>query len=404
MANIDILLAPAYQAAAEVTSPNYWVQQAYSIAAQTAAAAGIEPTGFASMFVRQMQQESGLNPYVQDSSAGARGIAQLMPMHWADVDPTDPVASLHYAANMMASYMGTYGDPAKALAAYNWGPGNVNSVNYLSGDSFYSVLPSETRSYLSTILGGNQPMITPPDTGTEGDQSMGQPQPTATPAPGGNSFGFGQSGAPTKTRYQKVPPSYGYPPGTSYDPINHVYIDANGNVIDPSTMTDGTDPNAVNDLRRAQAQEALGNVGVQSGRLALDARDAAIKNSLDLINSLHQLNQIDLTRQEDEKKNILSALPYTSQGNQPFNASATPFDPSMSPGYDPLIAYHLAQLEPQIAAQPGAAAFAPPAMSSGYSGAPPPPPAGGGVPPGLGSSIADATSRGAPFSRGIQGQ
>jgi hypothetical protein len=64
----------------------------------------------------------------RNSSAGAQGIAQIMPATAKDwgVDPLNPDAALTAAARAMAGYYRQYGgDPEKALAAYNMGPGNL---------------------------------------------------------------------------------------------------------------------------------------------------------------------------------------------------------------------------------------------------------------------------------------
>lgn len=99
------------------------------------------------MFVRQMQAESGLRPGLT-SSAGATGIAQIMPSTakgWG-VDPNDPVASLNAAAKAMNKYLRQYNDPRKALAAYNAGVGAVAKYN--------GVPPyKETENYIAKILG-----------------------------------------------------------------------------------------------------------------------------------------------------------------------------------------------------------------------------------------------------------
>ena len=62
------------------------------------------------VFERQIGAESGFNPEAV-SSAGAQGIAQIMPetaKGWG-VDPRDPVAALDAAAKNMSSYIRTYG-------------------------------------------------------------------------------------------------------------------------------------------------------------------------------------------------------------------------------------------------------------------------------------------------------
>ena len=127
---------------------------------QIASEEGLDPD----LFERQIEAESSFSPDViecsRDSSAGARGIAQLMPVHWPRVDPCDPPAALRYAARWMVDLIGRYGgNTARALAAYNWGPGNVDGYVKLDGthvprwDGSLEALPGETREYLRKILG-----------------------------------------------------------------------------------------------------------------------------------------------------------------------------------------------------------------------------------------------------------
>ncbi len=120
----------------------------------------------AATFVAMIRQESGFDLDVitgrRDSPAGARGIAQLMPMHWSAVDPLDPPAALRYAAGylrrLIERYQERLGTPAAALraavAAYNWGPGNVDRAIARLGDAWESApeLPDETRRYLAAVL------------------------------------------------------------------------------------------------------------------------------------------------------------------------------------------------------------------------------------------------------------
>ena len=125
--------------------------QYMAIARQDALNAGIPPD----TFVRQIVQESGFNPSAI-SPAGAIGIAQFEPATAAalGIDPYDPVASLKAAAGLMASYVQQYGgDYAKALAAYNAGPGAVQSAVQSGGTNWRAFLPAETQNYISTILG-----------------------------------------------------------------------------------------------------------------------------------------------------------------------------------------------------------------------------------------------------------
>jgi soluble lytic murein transglycosylase-like protein len=75
------------------------------IAREKAAKYGLLPV----VFERQIDTESGFNPKAI-SSAGARGIAQIMPdtaKGWG-VNPNDPVAALDAAAKNMSGYIKTY--------------------------------------------------------------------------------------------------------------------------------------------------------------------------------------------------------------------------------------------------------------------------------------------------------
>ncbi len=103
-------------------------------------------------FERQIQQESGFDPDAFNPASGATGIAQIVPRFHPGVDARDPIASLDYAAAWMASLRTQYGSYRHALAAYNWGPGNVSTWDGQPG-----TLPAETRRYLDVILGPGWP-------------------------------------------------------------------------------------------------------------------------------------------------------------------------------------------------------------------------------------------------------
>ena len=126
--------------------------QYVAIARQDAINAGISPD----YFVRQIKQESGFNPNAV-SPAGAVGIAQFLPSTAAGLgfDPYNPIAALNGAAHLMANYSHNYGgDYAKALAAYNGGPGAVqNALNGCGEANWMNCLPGETRNYIRTIMG-----------------------------------------------------------------------------------------------------------------------------------------------------------------------------------------------------------------------------------------------------------
>lgn len=126
--------------------------QYVAIAQQDASAVGISPT----YFVRQINQESGFNPYAV-SPAGAEGIAQFEPGTAAGlgIDPFNPIQALNAAAHLMASYANQYGgNYAMALAAYNAGGGTVQyAINACGATNWMNCLPAETQNYIYVIMG-----------------------------------------------------------------------------------------------------------------------------------------------------------------------------------------------------------------------------------------------------------
>ncbi|GCE15913.1 lytic transglycosylase domain-containing protein [Tengunoibacter tsumagoiensis] len=133
------------------TSPVAAVSPYVATARAAATRHGINPD----LFVRQIQQESGFNPNAR-SSAGAIGIAQFMPATAASmgVNPRDPNAALDGAARLMADNNRMYGgDYAKALAAYNAGPGTVNAAVRAGGARWLAYTPAETQHYVHVIMG-----------------------------------------------------------------------------------------------------------------------------------------------------------------------------------------------------------------------------------------------------------
>lgn len=98
-----------------------------------------------------IEAESSWNPDAV-SPVGAQGLMQLMPKtaEWLGVkDPFNPEENVRAGAKYLSSLIQRYnGDLVKALAAYNWGPGNVDKW---SGN--FEDLPHETRNYITKILG-----------------------------------------------------------------------------------------------------------------------------------------------------------------------------------------------------------------------------------------------------------
>jgi soluble lytic murein transglycosylase-like protein len=105
---------------------------------------GIDPALLAAV----VKQESNFNPHAQ-STAGAKGLAQLMDSTARALgvsDPFDPVQSLDGGARFLSGLLKQFhGDESLALAAYNAGPGAVQK---------YGGIPpyQETRRYVPKVL------------------------------------------------------------------------------------------------------------------------------------------------------------------------------------------------------------------------------------------------------------
>lgn len=126
------------------------------------------------VFRRQLIAESGLNTQAV-SPAGARGVAQLMPAtaQAFGVDPMNPAQAIPAAALYMRQNLNRYGDDwQKALAAYNWGPGNLAKYGIAAA-------PPETTRYITKVL-GNGPLAV---TAQASPQGQGQPSPQMPPGP-----------------------------------------------------------------------------------------------------------------------------------------------------------------------------------------------------------------------------
>lgn len=87
------------------------------------------------------------------SGAGAVGIAQIVPRWHPGVDPLNPVESIHYAARYLKKLRDQFGNYRLALAAYNWGQGNLKKNLQKHGALRTDTWPQETQNYVSEILG-----------------------------------------------------------------------------------------------------------------------------------------------------------------------------------------------------------------------------------------------------------
>jgi soluble lytic murein transglycosylase-like protein len=103
----------------------------------------------AGMLDRMWDTESSRSLYPSDSRAGAKG-----PFQFTDatakrfgIDPHNPAQSVNAAAEYMTDLINEFhGNYDQALAAWNWGPGNVEGIK--GKPDWMRDLPNETRQYL----------------------------------------------------------------------------------------------------------------------------------------------------------------------------------------------------------------------------------------------------------------
>jgi membrane-bound lytic murein transglycosylase MltF len=104
-----------------------------------------------------IQQESGGDPNAE-SPAGAVGLTQTMPHTAKDpgygVEPLedrrDPEASRRFGREYFGAMMEEFGDPEKALMAFNWGPSNVKE--WMDNGGNPSEVPDETKNYVKDLM------------------------------------------------------------------------------------------------------------------------------------------------------------------------------------------------------------------------------------------------------------
>jgi hypothetical protein len=103
---------------------------------------------------RQCFEESGFNPLAHNPS-GATGLMQLIPEYFPGAGQ-NPIRDIDTGVGYVRHlYEGTAKQPGfrdwqLALAAYDWGPGNIRK--WLKAKGTFATLPPETRNYVSQII------------------------------------------------------------------------------------------------------------------------------------------------------------------------------------------------------------------------------------------------------------
>ncbi len=140
--------APAPVPAGNGTIPAAWAPHIQTAAAAT----GLPPQ----LIQSQAQVESGGNANAV-SPAGSQGPMQLQPGTARDLgvaNPFDPKTAIPGGAAYLKQQVDKYGNLDHALAAYNWGPGNVDK--WLAAGGNPAQLPQETQAYIAKVKAGMQ--------------------------------------------------------------------------------------------------------------------------------------------------------------------------------------------------------------------------------------------------------
>ena len=105
------------------------------------------------LLARVALQESNFDPGAYNAGSGARGMMQIIPK-WhpgVNVNDLDPRDDILYAAKYLRENFDRFGTWSKALAAYNWGPGNLNNAIDRYTTKWLDHAPTETRNYVTNV-------------------------------------------------------------------------------------------------------------------------------------------------------------------------------------------------------------------------------------------------------------
>lgn len=109
---------------------------------------GIPNNYLAKLLATESSYDPAIISGAKRSKVGATGIAQFMPATAKElgINPTDPHASIDAAGKYLKQLFDKFGDWPTAIAAYNWGQGNVAKKGLQNA-------PAETVNYVQKIAG-----------------------------------------------------------------------------------------------------------------------------------------------------------------------------------------------------------------------------------------------------------
>ena len=106
------------------------------------------------LLARLLEQESDFNPKAHNTRTDAQGMAQIVPRWHPNINnPFDPNEAIPYAAKYLKRLYVNFGTWDLALAAYNWGWGNMRKLLAKHGNNGFEFMPKETQNYVTEILG-----------------------------------------------------------------------------------------------------------------------------------------------------------------------------------------------------------------------------------------------------------
>ena len=102
------------------------------------------------LLIAVADKESKFVATAYNTKSSASGIMQVVPKFHPELqNPFDPGQAIPYAAKYLRKLYDRFGTWKLALAAYNWGEGNLAKYGLAKA-------PAETRDYYSTILASSR--------------------------------------------------------------------------------------------------------------------------------------------------------------------------------------------------------------------------------------------------------